>query len=197
MIEKYKRYIQLITSGLLNKYFEQQKDYIHCKSGCSFCCESGQYPYSAVEFQYLMLGYDSLSEEEKEIVQSNVKKIKIEKEKYTGDAFMHECPFLVDKKCSVYLHRGIICRTHGLLYFVNEKGGKSKNKAPNCVNFGLNYSNVFDPKLGIISQELLEKSGIETKPVAYNIGLKALLNNVLATELELEFGEERALIDWF
>ena len=196
MIAKYVKYIELITQNLLQKYFERQKDYINCKLGCSFCCESGQYPYSDIEFQYLMLGYNDLNEKEKTIIQAKINEIKKQKEDYDGEEFMHECPFLIDKKCSVYDYRGIICRTHGLMYFIKDENSKSKNKAPNCVNFGLNYSNVFDKEQGIISQELLEKTGIETQPVAYNIGLKALLNNVLTEELELEFGEERALIDW-
>lgn len=201
MIEKYEQYLELIDQRLLQKYFEQQKDYIKCKSGCSHCCESGQYPFSEVEFQYTMLGYDTLSEKEKNIIQKKVKKIKKDKEdsKINGndEEFMHECPFLIDKKCSVYKYRGIICRTHGLLFFVDDKEGKSKNKIPHCVHLGLNYSNVYDKSTGTISSELWEKTGIKNEPVAYNLSLKTLLNNGVTKELELKFGEEKALIDWF
>jgi len=197
MIEKYEKYLEIIGTRLLKKYFEQQKEYIKCKEGCSHCCETGQYPYSQVEFQYLMLGYETLSEEEKSIVQEKIKKVKKEKEEYTGEEFMHECPFLIDKKCSVYKYRGIICRTHGLLFFLINKDGESKNKIPHCVNLGLNYSNVYDEEKETISQELWEKSGIKEEPVAYNLSLKVLLNNGVTKELELDFGEEKALIDWF
>lgn len=197
MIEKYERYLELVSKNLLQKYFEDQKDYINCKQGCSFCCESGQYPFSEVEFKYAMMGYNALSEHEKNIVQRKIKEIKKAKESANCEEFMYECPFLVDKKCSIYNHRGIICRTHGLMYFVEDKNGKTRSKGPNCVNFGLNYSNVYDKSKGIISFELWQKTGITTEPVAYNISLKALLNNILTEELELEFGETKMFIEWF
>jgi len=197
MIEKYEEYLELIETGLLKKYFEQQHDYIKCKPGCSFCCESGQYPFSEIEFAYLMQGYNTLSEQEKTIIQAKVEKIKEAKIKADSEDFMHECPFLVAKKCSLYKYRGIICRTHGLLFFTVDKDGKSKNKMPHCVHIGLNYSIVFDKEQGLLSQKLWEQSGLKTEPVAYNISLKALQNNGLAEKLGLEFGESKALIDWF
>lgn len=195
MIEKYEKYLELIGS-LLQKYFEAQKDYINCKPGCSFCCEDGQYPLSELEFKYAMTGYNALDEHKKAIINDKIKGIKKAKEEYSGEEFMHECPFLIDKKCSIYNYRGIVCRTHGLMYFIKDKNEKTRNKGPNCVNFGLNYSNVYDKSTKMISLELWEKSGIKTQPVAYNIGLKTLVNNGLTKELELEFGEIKVLIDW-
>lgn len=197
MIEKYEKYIELIGNRLLQKYFEQQKEYIHCKEGCSHCCESGQYPFSRVELQYLMLGYNLLSNHEKDIIQKNIERVKEEQEKFDGDVFMHECPFLINKKCSVYNHRGIICRTHGLLFFIKSENGEIRNKIPNCVHLGLNYSSVYDAEKKMISQELWEASGIKEEPVAYNLSLKALMQNGITEELGLDFGESKALIDWF
>jgi len=195
--EKYEQYLGIISTRLIQKFFEQQKDYIHCESGCSLCCEYGQYPFSEIEFQYAMLGYNALSENEKRLIQEKVKKIKEVKIKSIDEEFMYECPFLIEKKCSIYKYRGIICRTHGLMFFLTDKDGEVKSKAPRCVHFGLNYSNVYDESTGKISLELWEKTGIKTEPIAYNLGLKFLLNNVVTEELELEFGEEKALIDWF
>lgn len=197
MIEKYEKYLELMGQKLLQKYFEQQKDYIHCKSGCSHCCESGQYPFSGLEFQYAMLGYNELSENEKKFVQEKINNIKIVKSNSNDKDFMYECPFLINKMCSIYKYRGIICRTHGLLFFVIDKNGKSKSKIPNCVHLGLNYSNVYDETTKTLSPEKWKTTAIEVEPVAYNVGLKFLLNNVLTEELELKFGEEKALIDWF
>jgi len=197
MIKMYEKYLELIGTRLLQKHFEQQKDYIKCKPGCSYCCESGQYPFSELEFEYLMLGYSTLSEQEKVIIQSKIKKIKEAQNEANDEDFMHECPFLVDKKCCVYAYRGIICRTHGLLFFIIDKDGKQKNKFPHCTYLGLNYSNIFDVKTGILSQELWEKSGIKTEPVAYNLSQKAMLENPVTEELGLEFGPTKALIDWF
>ena len=197
MLEKYEKYLDLIESHLLRKYFENQKDYLHCKEGCSHCCETGEYPFSRLEFEYAMLGYNALNEEEKNIIQKKADKIKLDKKNSTEKVCMHECPFLTDKKCSIYKHRGIICRTHGLLFFIEDKDGNSRNKIPHCVNLGLNYSNVYDENIGMISDELWGKSGIKNEPVAYNIGLKALCSNSVTKELELDFGEAEALIEWF
>lgn len=196
MITRYEKYLESISETLL-KFFEQQKDYIHCKFGCSLCCETGQYPFSALEFQYAMIGYNALSEDEKSIIDAKIKETKAQKELSTNKVFMHECPFLIDKKCSIYKHRGIICRTHGLMFFYEDENGEEKNKCPDCISKGLNYSEVYDKEQKIISMELWEESGIETEPLAYNLSLKVLLNSSLAKQLELDFGESKALIDWF
>lgn len=197
MLEKYEKYLEIIEDRLLKKFFEQQKEYIHCKPGCSLCCETGQYPFSEVEFQYAMIGYETLSEDEKSIINSKAREIKIQKEQSKDDVFMHECPFLIDKKCSIYKYRGLICRTHGLMFYYKDKNGIEKNKGPDCVNEGLNYSEVYDQETGTISVEMWEKSGIKTEPLAYNLGQKILLNSDLAKGMELDFGESKALIDWF
>lgn len=196
MIEKYEKYLELITPSLSQKFFEQ-KDFINCKSGCSLCCEVGQYPFSDVEFQYAMLGYNSLSDNQKKIVQEKILKIKEEKNNSTDEKFMHECPFLIDKKCSIYRYRGIVCRTHGLLFYYTDENGQEKNKAPGCMHFGLNYSNIYDKNIRTISMELLEKSGIKSEPIAYNVGRDFMLNNSTTKSLELKFGQEKALIEWF
>lgn len=197
MLDLYEKYLKLVESKLLNKYFSQQKDYIFCKEGCDFCCKNGEYPFSDLEFKYLMLGFEFLDENTKSIIRSNVSNLKEQKKQSTQKPFVYECPFLINKRCSVYNHRGLICRTHGLLFFSIDDDGKVKNKMPYCVNLGLNYSNVYDKETKMISQELWDKSKIETEPVAHNISLKALMKNDAVQYLGLEFKELRALIDWF
>ncbi len=200
MIEKYEQYLEKI-GGHLQKFFARQKPYIFCKEGCAICCESGEYPFSALEFQYAMIGYNNLSEEEKAIIQKKVQEIKTAKaeakESPSDEKFMHECPFLINKKCSIYNHRGIICRSYGLVYFTTDDNDKVSYKMPCCVDNGLNYSNVYDEETGNISSKRWKETGIEEEPVSFNVGLKFLLNNNMTKELELDFGEHKALIDWF
>ena len=50
-----------------------------------------------------------------------------------------QCPFLINSKCSIYSHRPIICRVHGLSYLCKNNVAK----VPYCVNVGLNYSKVY------------------------------------------------------
>lgn len=147
----------------LKKYFELQKDYICCHSGCSDCCEKGDYPISETELQYIMAGYENLKNDTKVLVQENIKNIK-----KSG-----KCPFLIDKKCSVYKYRPIICRVHGLAYFYD-----NKVKIPFCANTGKNFSKIYDGKY--ITLDCAIKENLET------------------VELLKEFncGEIRNLYDW-
>lgn len=195
MITKYEQYLDKI-SGYLQKFFEIQKYYIFCKEGCAICCETGEYPFSELEFQYAMIGYNALSEKEKGLIQAKIKKIKEAKANSNDKKFMYECPFLIDKKCSIYNYRGIVCRSYGLMYYIADEDDKLFYHMPCCVDNGLNYSNVFDQQTGMISAKKWEQTGIEAEPVSYNLGRKYLLNNNMTQELEIEFGEDRALIDW-
>ena len=147
----------------LEKYFNAHKEFIHCKLGCSFCCEKGDYPISRIELEYLMQGFISLDDETKILVQSNIKKMQ------KGG----KCPFLINKKCSVYSYRPIICRVHGLAYICKD----NTVKVPYCVNKGKNYVDVY-------------KDGeIYINPILENLDTQKILK-------DMDFGEIRNLIDW-
>ena len=196
MIKKYEQYLEQLN-GFLKKFFDQQKPYIFCKEGCAICCETGEYPFSELEFKYAMLGYNTLSDKEKNIIKAKIKEIKNEKKISTDKKFMHACPFLIDKKCSIYKNRGIICRSYGLLSYTTNKNEEQIYCIPCCVDKGLNFSNVYDIEAKMISSKLWQETGIEVEPVSYNLGLKFLLDNDMTQKLQLEFGESKALIDWF
>lgn len=205
MIASYRAYLELVQTRLLDKYFLEQKPYICCKAGCSYCCEHGQYPVTELELSYLIMGYKLLHFSIQNIVKENFEKLKVEYLKYLetnnkfakNKPFMYRCPFLIDGRCSVYEYRAMICRTHGLMFFVTDNDGVSHNKIPYCVNLGLNYSNIYDEKTGMLSEEKMEDLGITQKPLAYNLSLKALFNKEITKELNFEFGESKALIEWF
>lgn len=197
MMELYAKYLDNIDETI-NQFFEQQKPYIFCKEGCSMCCEKGIYPFSELEFEYAMVGFNDLNDKEKEYIYLNVKRIKNEKKVHKGDEkFMHECPFLINKKCSIYNYRGLICRNHGLMYYSIDKSGKKFYSIPYCVSVGLNYSSVFDPVTGTISSEKWKNTGIVVEPVSHNVSPEFLRDNNTIRALGLHFGEEKALIDWF
>jgi len=147
----------------LEEYFLAHKKYIHCKKGCSSCCEKGDYPLSQIELEYLMQGFVKLSNEEKIKVQNNIKKIQ------KGGI----CPFLIDKECSIYPYRPIVCRVHGIAYICKN----NTVKVPFCVNTGMNYSDVYN------------SGKININPVLENLDTKNVLK-------DFEFGEIKNLIDW-
>lgn len=193
MFRTYEKYLDQIGAKI-DKFFDQAKPYIFCKEGCSHCCETGQYPFSELEFKYILFGALNLSAEEIKIIDENVAEIKKQQKESNDDPFMYKCPFLINKRCCVYKYRGLICRTHGLAFYIDDN---QNIKIPGCVDFGLNYSNVVDKETKMISQEIFDSLGFEKEPVAYNLSLKFLMNNEATEYLELDFGESKASIDWF
>ncbi len=157
----YKQFLEKLDQKL-EQYFEAHKDYICCKAGCSACCEKGDYPISQLELEYLMQGFIALDNVTKKIVQENIKSMQKSE----------SCPFLINKLCSVYPYRPIICRVHGLAYLIGEKV-----KVPYCVNSGKNYAEVF------------ENNEITINPVLENLDTAEILK-------EFNFGEIRNLFDW-
>lgn len=193
MIDEYKIYLNVLNEKLA-KFFAQQSPYIHCKEGCSYCCKNAQFPYSKIEFEYLMQGFGLLDDEKKQLILKRIEEIKqAQSEVEDQSEFTYDCPFLIDGRCCVYENRGIICRTFGLPYFTEDK----HLKVPCCVHIGLNYSSVYDPDKKMFAMELFEKTGNTQEPLAYNLSLKYLLNNEVAKYLGLNFGEDKTLIDWF
>lgn len=147
----------------LKQYFELHSEHIHCRLGCSSCCETGDYPLSQKELEFLMQGFINLDDKTKIVVQNNIKNIK------KGSV----CPFLIDKKCSIYPYRPIICRVHGLAYLCNSE----VVKVPFCANEEKNYSKVY-------------KDGeIEINPITENLDTTFLSK-------KYDLGEVRNLFDW-
>jgi uncharacterized protein len=89
------KYIQLRKEidGKCTQLWDQHIKNMQCRAGCSLCCQS---------FKILPVEYDSIKILLKEQV-FNINK----------HAKKTECKFLVNKECSIYENRPIICRTHG------------------------------------------------------------------------------------
>lgn len=176
----------------LQKMFDSQAEFIKCKEGCSYCCEKGEYPFSELEFNYLIEGYKQLDSNTKKIIKENIKQINKEKSKNTDKIFMHKCPFLINKRCSVYNNRGIICRTFGLLCEHND----GRLTIPFCHEYGLNYAQLYDKELG---QLIDERDGIKlskTEPAAFRIERDNIMNLSIAKNLNIVWGDSKTMIDF-
>ena len=147
----------------INGYFNAHKGFICCKKGCSACCEQGYYPISELELKYLMQGFLSLENNLKIQVQNNFKAMK------KGEI----CPFLINKECSIYSYRPIVCRVHGLAYLLKDK----TVKLPYCTNEGKNYSKIYS------------NGEFTGSPIEENLET----HNVLK---DFDFGEIKNLYDW-
>lgn len=198
-LEGYQLYLKLIHERMLDKFFKEQAPYLCCKEGCSHCCEKGQYPMSEIEVKFIILKMASLDITVQNQILYNIQNVIKEKlsNNISREDFFYQCPFLINNSCSVYDNRGLICRTHGLMFFLDDNNGNEKYKIPYCVNLGLNYSNVYDKNKKTITDELVEKSGFSVKPQAYNISLKTLTKKEITENLGFKFGDFKPLIEWF
>lgn len=191
-LENYIIYITYLNKKL-NGFFEKQYPYIRCKKGCAKCCKNGEYPFSALEFDFLMIGFSRLPSGLQDEILSKIRHLKEEKQKQNKETFIYECPFLLEDECCVYDFRGIICRSFGLIA-INEHGN---SKIPFCAFEGLNYANVLDVDTKIISSEKYKKLGDVPQPLAFNVSYDFLTSETIANNFKLDFGEKKPLIDWF
>ena len=191
-IEKYELYLKFMDRQLA-KFFQEQSPYVFCKEGCCSCCQKGEYPISAVEFSYMLIGSKMLSLELVAQIEQNIFKVKEEKDNHQGeDIFRHACPFLLNNRCSIYNNRPIICRTHGLI----TENAEGKLTVPHCAGEGLNYGKVYNVETKRIDEEEVVKLGYQIMPKAYNVCRNNVMNLSLAKSLELDFGESRMLLEW-
>ena len=198
MLENYLIYLEFITKKI-HKFFEEQRDYIFCKKGCGKCCKKAQFPYSKIEFELIYQGLLDLKPEiQKEVldkVDDVIKEKQLHNEQHPDEKFRYDCPFLINNECSVYVYRGLICRTFGLMTFL-----PNEEKTPNipfCAYEGLNYSNVLNEVENNISEEKYSQQEHSDEPKAYNVDYKTLINEEIAQGFGFDFGEVKPLIEWF
>ena len=191
MQAKYLEFLEYLMDKL-GKYFDEQAPYIKCEKGCAKCCSNGDYPFTEIEVELLKFGFSKLNDEKKQIIKNNISKILKDKANHKSeDRFTYSCPFLIDNVCSVYLYRGIICRTFGLIYI---KEGANM-QIPFCAYDNLNYSNVLDKNTNMLVEEKKAELGIEVEPKAYNIHWDFLTSDRVAHAFGFEYGKKGSLID--
>lgn len=185
------KYLEFVQNKL-DKFFEQQSPYIACKKGCGLCCKNAEFPFSEIEFNYLIKGSLSLPVEIQNKIEANITKVLKDKKEFKGEIFKYNCPFLIDNSCSIYEHRGIVCRTFGLI-----EANEDNAKIPFCHEKGLNYSNVVDEEKKVISQEKYLALNEDKQPLAYNINYNFLTNEKIEEKYSFKFGDKKPLIEWF
>ena len=195
--ENHENYIAKLTSRL-DKYFDEQKPYIFCKKGCSYCCSLGSYHMSQIEFEYMMHGFEKCDAETKKIIINKIKKLKKDYSKYVKstkkEEFEHSCPFLIAKSCSIYPYRAFICRTFGLIKSVKTQDNQQVAILPDCVHKGLNYSNVFDPIKNEFDTTKITQIDFTKQPEMYDISLPTLYAEY--PDKSVDFNNRKNLIDF-
>ena len=183
----------------LQKYFDDQKEYICCHQGCAKCCRRAQFPYTEIEFKLICEGLSSLEPKLRKRIFGKIKNLNAKKQKFLEEnpdkKFIYNCPFLVNNECSVYYYRGLVCRAFGLMTF--KLNSSELPGIPFCAYKGLNYSKVLDKKTNNISLEKFEKYKFKNEPLAFNVDYKTLINDEIGQGFGFEFGDVKPLIDWF
>lgn len=192
MFKNYLKYLEFLEEKLA-KFRKSQEPYLFCKKGCALCCKNAQYPYSLTEVKYLLSGFLNLDDKTKAKIEAQLFDVVERKKKFRGKKFRYDCPFLIDDSCSVYEHRGVICRTFGLMTSIEN----DKVKAPFCCGKGLNYSNVLNLSKNTISTRKFKKLGVNEEPLGFNISYKFLTNPEFEKEFQFLFGEKKSLVEWF
>lgn len=196
MVDKYKQFLENLDIELSN-YFKEQDKYIFCKEGCCECCKLGQFPMTQIEFDYLMDAFHSLPTNIKGIVETRIKKLKKEYDKYNNKVnkndFEHACPFLVGKSCSIYPNRPIICRTFGLIKSAKMKDGTEVAILPDCLHKGLNYSNVFNFLKNDFDNTKIEQHSSNKPPMTYDISLQSIYDK---NQADIDFSQRKTMIEF-
>lgn len=198
MLKNYLVYLEFITTKI-QKFFDEQQDFICCHKGCAKCCKKAQFPYSEIEFKLIYNGLLQLNPSLQKQILDKVDEIIKEKqehnEKAPDEKFRYDCPFLINNECSVYQYRGLICRMFGLMTFTPDKD--KKTNIPFCAYEGLNYSSILeDIKNNVLDEKFLKQDNAE-KLKAYNIEYETLIKEERAKDFGFEFGEVKPLIEWF
>lgn len=92
--------IDEVSHKLSNKH----KSYIQCKKGCDLCCMD--YSILPIEFKY---------------IEDKLRRANFKPEQPSSESGSGNCIFLKNHICTIYEHRPVICRTHGLpLLYTND-----------------------------------------------------------------------------
>ena len=194
MLNNYLKYLEFINEKI-EKFFNRQKEYIFCKKGCGLCCKNAQFPFSKIEMQYLFIGCKDLDAGTFNKIEENIEKIIEQKKNFKGEKFTYDCPFLINNVCSVYNHRGIVCRSFGLMTIIQNTD--KKNKVPFCYAKNLNYSNVIDFETQQVSGKKFKDGGFIEEPLAFNVSYDFLTSKDFEESFNFKFGEKKPIIDWF
>lgn len=196
MLYKYSKFLENLDF-ILSDYFKQQDNYIFCKAGCCDCCKLGQYPMSAIEFDYVEKALVSLPKNTKNIVTKRINKLKKEYEKHINKNksknFEHACPFLVNNLCCIYENRPIICRTFGLIKSAKMQDGTVVALLPECINQGLNYSNVFNFETNDFDNDKIKQLNNAIQPMTYDISLQTIYEK---NKKNIDFSNKKTMIEF-
>jgi hypothetical protein len=146
----------------------------HSCDGCpDNCCDSYFLHHTYIEWAYLWLGVGSLPADIRDALLARAREYVLKSEKKIGGGERPKlmCPLNEGGRCSLYAHRLMVCRTHGVPASMTRPDGKRLN-FPGCFR----------------CQELVEGKGLKEEEIPV-MERTELLRRLVA--LEQEFLEGR------
>lgn len=125
--------------GILYEDMEKAYDAVaevlgHGCDGCpDNCCDSYFLHHTYIEWAYLWVGVAALPGRDREALLSRAKAYELEAQKLIGRGERPRimCPVNQDGRCSLYKHRLMVCRTHGVPASMTRPDGRQL-RFPGC-----------------------------------------------------------------
>ena len=135
--------LQCIFAVMDRQYAEAAKHYgFHCNGCEDNCCRTRFYHHTYLEYLYIHAGLNKLGHQRQRELQSRAAMVCRETEKADEKAMPVRlmCPLNFDGRCTLYRHRPMICRLHGISHELR-KPGQNAIRGPGCRMFDLRCSN--------------------------------------------------------
>ena len=109
-----------------------------CRGCQDNCCGTRFYHHTLIEYLYLKVGLDSLSEQAREAVRQRADQAhhQMRRDDAQGRKQRIMCPLNQDGRCILYARRPMICRLHGVPHQLRRPDGRLQI-GPGCGDFEL------------------------------------------------------------
>ena len=126
--------IRILYEDMEKAYDSVARQLGHTCDGCpDNCCDSYFLHHTYIEWAYLWQGLSFLPEDRRRdlIAKANAYELEARKLIAAGERPKLMCPLNEDGRCSLYAHRLMVCRTHGVPASMTRPDGKQL-KFPGC-----------------------------------------------------------------
>ena len=122
----------------MDRVYNEAAEYYHffC-SGCTdSCCLTRFYHHTFLEYFNLLTGYRAAAKDKQDAILQKASTVCRETAAADrqGIRLQHMCPLNFDGLCSLYAHRPMICRMHGIAHELHQPG-RPVSFAPGCHEF--------------------------------------------------------------
>jgi hypothetical protein len=99
------------------------------------CCRSLFFHHTLIEYFWLQSGFALLPDAQQDQIRSRSARVMVHQAgsegQETDEGRRPMCPLNIDDRCSLYAHRPMICRLHGIPHELHRPGGRTQT-GPGC-----------------------------------------------------------------